>query len=150
MPPLELLPRRGIGTATFGMTPAEVRAAIREPEGYEEWMGGNLNDSLLFHGLICGFDQCDADGPLPDSAFRELRISVSHRGDITLWGRSLAEWMAADLRNHAVSAGIEFETGPHDSISSRTLGLGCDFDPAGRLEEIELWRTEEPTSRPAV
>ena len=132
------------------MTPAEVRAAIGEPERYEEWMGGNLNDSVLFHGLICGFDDCDAYGPRPDSALRELRISVPHRGDIMLWGRSLAEWTAGDLRERAAAEAIDFETGPHDSISSRALGMGCDFDFAGRLEEIELWRPEERTSRPAV
>ena len=150
MLPLELLPRRGIGTASFGMTPAEVRAPLREPEAYEEWMGGNLNDSLLFHGLICGFDECDAYGPLADSALRELRISVPHRRDVMLWGRPLAEWTARDLREHAVSAGLELETGPHDSISSTTLGMGCDFDAAGRLEGIELWRIEKRASRPAV
>ena len=132
------------------MTPSEVRAALREREGYEEWMGGNLNDSLLFHGLICGFDECDAYGPLADSALCELRISVPHRDDVTLWGRPLTEWTARDLMEHAVSAGIEFETGPHSSISSRTLGIACDFDAAGRLAGIELWRSEEGAFGPAV
>ncbi|HKN65015.1 MAG TPA: hypothetical protein VJW73_01980, partial [Gemmatimonadaceae bacterium] len=88
------------------MTPAEVRAALGEPEGYEEWMGGNLNDSLLFHGLICGFDECDAYGPLSGSALCELRISVPHRGDTVLWGRPLAQWTARDLRQHAASMSI--------------------------------------------
>ena len=132
------------------MTPAEVRAALGEPEGYEEWMGGNLNDSLLFHGLICGFDECDAYGPLSGSALRELRISVPHRGDIVLWGRPLAEWTAGDLRQYAVSTRIALEKGSRDSVSSRTLGMACDFDSESRLETIELWRVEERASRPAV
>ena len=53
---MEVIPNIGIGPVRFGMSPAEALAAIPEGQKYEEWMGGNRNDSLLFHGLILGFD----------------------------------------------------------------------------------------------
>jgi len=37
------------------MRPNEIVSVFTEPQMYEEWMGGNLNDSLLFQGLILGF-----------------------------------------------------------------------------------------------
>ena len=53
---MEVIPNIGVGPVRFGMSPAEVLTAIPEGQKYEEWMGGNRNDSLLFHGLILGFD----------------------------------------------------------------------------------------------
>jgi hypothetical protein len=53
---LELYPGEGIGLVRIGMSPAEVLAVLDEPQVYEKWMGGNLNDSLLFRGLLFHFD----------------------------------------------------------------------------------------------
>lgn len=149
MSPFEVLPAQGVGDARFGMTPAQVRAALGEPELYEEWMGGNLNDSLLFRGLICGFGGCDTHGPLADSLLREVRISVPHRSDAMLWGRPLAEWSASDFRRHAERAKLPFEAGPGGSVLSSAFGMECAFALDGCLAAIELWHVAEP-SRPAL
>ena len=52
----DIQPGLGVGPVRFGQTPAEVEAAMAEPQLYEEWMGGNHNDSLFYQGLILGFD----------------------------------------------------------------------------------------------
>ena len=46
------------------MSPDEVVALMGEEQTYEDWMGGNLNDSLLYHHLIIGFDKYDGLSPV--------------------------------------------------------------------------------------
>jgi hypothetical protein len=136
---LELQPLRGLGPLLFDMTPAQVRAAFPEPEMYEEWMGGNLNDSILFRGLICGFDKCDASGPLPRSKLREFRVSVA-RSDLSFEGRPLREWNKGTLS--ALPALADAQPAGAPSISIRELGLAFDFDEGGHVAFAELWRPE--------
>lgn len=62
---LDVLPGVGIGTIRFGMRCDEVLALIDEPSCHEEWMGGNLCDALLYHGLRLHFSEYNSDGPLP-------------------------------------------------------------------------------------
>ena len=68
-------PKIGFGPMRFGMSPAQVRDLLPEEQTYEECLGGNLNDSLLYRGLIIGFDACDANGLLAESRFCELRLN---------------------------------------------------------------------------
>ena len=82
---MEIIPKVGLGPLRFGMAPDQVRALFSEQETYEDWMGGNLNDSILYRGLIIEFDLCDAWGPLAGSKFREVRLH--RREDAILWGR---------------------------------------------------------------
>jgi hypothetical protein len=74
MDEFDLVPNERVGPAHFGLRPAQVTSVMGETELYEDWMGGNLNDSLLFRGLILGFDRCDANGPLPDGRLIEARV----------------------------------------------------------------------------
>jgi len=87
---MDVIPEVGIGPARFGMSPAEVTASFPEAQRYEDWMGGNLNDSLFYHGLIIGFDRCDSVGPLPHS--RLAQITVFDREDARLWERTICDW----------------------------------------------------------
>jgi hypothetical protein len=64
---LDIHPGVGIGPIRHGMRPAEVLAVFPEPQVYEDWMGGNLNDALLFRGLRLHFSKCDSRAPLADS-----------------------------------------------------------------------------------
>ena len=57
----------GIGQIKLGMHPDDVVEAFAEGQICEHWMGGNLNDAILFHGLRLHFDKCSAAGPLADS-----------------------------------------------------------------------------------
>ncbi len=43
-----IYPKKGIGPVTFGMSPKEVSDVMGETV-YENWMGGNLNDSQIEH-----------------------------------------------------------------------------------------------------
>ena len=63
----EINPGVGVGPVTFGQSPSEVQAAMAEQQMYEDWMGGNLNDALLFRGLRLHFSKCDSRAPLADS-----------------------------------------------------------------------------------
>ncbi|SFH62190.1 hypothetical protein [Planctomicrobium piriforme] len=80
----------GIGPIRFGMKPAEVLQAFQEPQLYEDWMGANLNDSLLYQGLILGFSECDGAGPLADSILTD--ITIHQRENAHLFGQPMGEW----------------------------------------------------------
>ncbi len=71
---LDIHPGEGIGLVRFGMRPAEVLALFSEPQVYEDWMGGNLNDALLFHGLLLHFNECNRSGPLPSSTLSWVEV----------------------------------------------------------------------------
>jgi len=135
----EILPTEGVGQVRFGQKPGEVQAIMSEPQVYENWMGGDLNDSLLYQGLILGFDRCDSRGPLRDSRFVEARMTA--RVGASLFGKQVVEWTRDELvallrsRGHALSE-------VKNEVSVEAVGLSVSFDEAGRVDYIELW---EPT-----
>jgi hypothetical protein len=133
---LELQPWLGLGPLHFGMTPAQVRAALAEPEAYEEWMGGNLNDSILFRGLICGFDRHDSQGPVAQAKLRELRLATT-RPDVVFEGRPLRNWTRETLSALPALANAQ-PSGP-SSLSIPALGLAFDFDERGQVAFADLW-----------
>src|SRR5947209_13438155 len=88
---LDIRPGNGIGPIVAGMSPDDVIAAMPEDEGcYEEWMGGNLNNCLLYHGLCFHFDRCNTYGPETDSTLE--MVVVHDRDDATLFGQPLHAW----------------------------------------------------------
>ena len=70
---MELIPH-GIGSISLGMSPAQVESILGRHHTYEEWMGGNLNDSLLYPGIVISFNHSDGSGPLDDSQANEIWI----------------------------------------------------------------------------
>jgi len=99
----EINPGVGVGPVTFGQSPSEVQAAMAEQQMYEDWMGGNLNDALLFQGLILGFDRCDARGPLPNSRLVEARLAG--RPNTQIFSRPTADWTRDELLAFLVKQG---------------------------------------------
>jgi len=134
---LQIIPNIGIGPLRFGMRPDEVRRRFPEEETYEEWMGGNLNDSLLYRGLILGFDAHDTHGPLADSHFNEVRLN--RREDARLWGRGLFAWTKASIRDHLENNSIAYESYENGDISVASLSVAMSFDEAELLVDIEMW-----------
>ena len=134
---MELIPKVGFGRLRFGMTPAEVGALVPEESTYEEWMGGNLNDSLLYHGLIIGFDECDSTGPLPDSGLN--RICVFGREDAVIWGKSICDWTKAAAATHLDQNLIPYRILNSGDVSVQGLSLSLSFDDSDRLEYVEVW-----------
>ena len=119
------------------MGPAEIRGLFLETETYEEWMGGNLNDSLLYRGLILGFDACDAHGPLAHSHFAEVRLN--RREDAVLWGKNLFAWTKASIEDHLQRNGIPYELPDNGDLLVSSLSLAMSFDNSGGLEYVEMW-----------
>jgi hypothetical protein len=116
------------------MTPAEVLGVFDEPQLYEFWMGGNLNDSLIFHGLVFRFDKCDGHGPLPDG--RLCEIEVHTREDAVLFDRPMTEWTWNEMMEELRLRGYLADS-PAFEDSQVPYHLGMDFDTTGRL----VWMT---------
>jgi len=99
-------------------------------------MGGNLNDSLLYHGLVLGFDKCDAHGPLPDSSF--VDVWIRGRPDVILWGKPLSDWTREAVEAHLLQRKITYEATKLFGINIPSLALGLDFEPDGRIESADI------------
>jgi len=134
---MEIIPKVGIGPLRFGMTPNQVRALFWEQETYEDWMGGNLNDSILYRGLIIEFDLCDTWGPLARSKFREVRLH--RREDAILWGKKILDWRKADGIDYLENNGFEYRLSNCGDLSVPQLSLVLSFDELDRLEHLEMW-----------
>jgi hypothetical protein len=146
-----LEPKKGIGVVRFGMAPGQVRQLLGKGETWEEWMGGNRNDSILYPGLIFMFDKCNANGPLPDG--RLEAIDAHRHAKVTLFGTALAEWRRETLVEELEARGYEPENGPAGDISVHKLCMEAGFDGDGRLEIVGIednWlprRAPKPSER---
>lgn len=74
---MEIVPNKGIGTIQFGMTPREVMIIMGEKLVYEVWMGGNLNSSLYYPGIVFWFDKFNGYGSLEVGSLIEIWIHDS-------------------------------------------------------------------------
>lgn len=118
---MELLPNEGIGDIRFSMTPPKVRAIMGNTLVYEDWMGGNINDTLHYSGIVLSFDKHDAYGPLDDAKLIEMWIynnfNATFNG-ITLFGQSITfietllqqEGIGYEMRGNKNKVGIFIDT----------------------------------------
>ena len=97
---LEIKPSEGLGKITFGMSPKKVDEIINEEQVWENWMGGNRNDSLMYHGIIFMFDECNSSASLENSKLTD--ISIYNREDILLFGKLLKDWTEKDLLRYCL------------------------------------------------
>jgi hypothetical protein len=133
---LDIHPGQGIGPIRHGMTPDQVLAVFSEPRVYEDWMGGNLNDALLFHGLRLHFSECDSRTPLPTSLLDW--IVIHQREDAFLFGRQVREWDRDGILQELRSRGYHPETPPNGDVDLPNQ-LGMSFDDNGRLVWVEVY-----------
>lgn len=131
---MEIIPKVGLGELHFGMTPAEIRAKFPKEETYEEWMGGNLDDSLLFHGLILMFDNHDGYGPLHDSRLTD--ILIQGRSDIRLWGLDLLEWTRDKFVDYLDQTETPYEW--RGSLLVPRYSISASFSNSGNLANFEF------------
>jgi len=117
------------------MRPAEVLAIFSEPQVYEDWMGGNLNDALLFHGLRLHFGHCDARAPLPDSTLNW--VVIHQREDAYLFGQPVGEWTKEAVVRELQARGYEVRTPPNGDVEVPQQ-IGMSFDEDGRLIWLEV------------
>lgn len=125
----------GIGPVRLSMTPAEVLTVFDEPQVHEDWMGGNLNDALLFHGLRLHFSKCDARAPLPSSTLNW--IVIHQREDAFLFDCPVSEWTKESILRELRSRGYAPETPPNGDIEV-PYKLSMSFEDDGRLVWVEI------------
>jgi hypothetical protein len=139
---MDVIPDVGIGPVRFGMSPAEVIACFPEEQKYEDWMGGNRNDSLLYHGLIFGFDRCDSVGPLAQSTLVE--ITVFDREDARLWEQKISDWSKEGVIEYLERNGIPCEIQESGDLLVRPQSLSLSFSKFDRLVNVETWARDRP------
>lgn len=117
------------------MNPSQVQAVLGSHQTYEPWMGGNLNDSLLYPGLIVGFDKCDGRGPLNDSKLVEFRINK--KADVTFLNKPIFGILQKELLQRLTRHNIRSER----NLSSYVLPdlhMEVDLDDQGRVTWVEF------------
>ena len=134
---MNLLPNVGIGSVRFGMSPDELLEIFTEEQKHEGWMGGNLNHSLMFHGIVFGFNKYDSSAPLPDSRLIEIR--VSGREGVTLWDKEVSDWTKPSLIKHSDENKIPYEDLSNGDLSFESLSLDLSFDEQEKLNYLEMW-----------
>ena len=136
---MKLIPNIGLGFVRFGMNPSELIAVFPEKQKYESWMGGNLNDSLLFHGIIFSFDKCNSSRPLADSHLEEIRISG--RDDVILWEQQITNWTKNSLENFLNENKISYEIMNNRAIKLKSLSMTFSFNEQNQIDYIQMWTT---------
>lgn len=134
---MEILPKIGLGPLRFGMTPSQVQAVLGSHRTYEAWMGGNLNDSLLYPGLIIGFDECDGSGPLPDSKLVEFRMQG--RTDVTFLNKPIFGMPLNELLQTLAQPNIGGEPGS-SYVLLPDLNMEVGLGDQDWVESVEFWR----------
>ena len=136
---MEIKPKVGIGCINFGMHPNQIIEIMNEDVCYEPWMGGNLNDSIYYKGLIFGFNECNGPAPSSNAEFRELRIM--YRQDLTLFGEPLNSWTRSKISSKLSQIGVNHMSAVSGDISCDELSCVFSFDDLGQLNYIEMWRS---------
>jgi hypothetical protein len=119
---MEIIPNIGLGQLRFGMSPSEVQAVLGCHQSYEPWMGGNLNDSLLYPGLIIGFNKCD----------KLDEFTIKEKADVTFLKKPLFGMLENELVQTLGQHSIRSEK-YHTGYLLPDLHMELDFDERGRV-----------------
>ncbi|MEJ6521546.1 hypothetical protein [Shewanella sp. BC20] len=134
---MEIYPNKGIGNIKFGMNPQDVKEIMGSDLVYQEWMGGNLNDTLFYSDLIVGFNDCDGDEPLPNSRVVEFRANASER--IKFNGVALAKLSRTELASMVVK-GSKAVVDKNQDVIFQDLGVSFGFNENGSVCILEMWQ----------
>jgi hypothetical protein len=132
---LEIYPGKGIGPILLGMHPQRVVSIFHEKQVYESWMGGNLNDAILFHGMRLHFDKCNGAGPLPGA--RLVLIVVHQREDAILFGRRMKDWSKEEIFQYLDDENWDPEKLANGDICTKKPYLEMSFLADGKLIWLE-------------
>jgi len=130
---------QGIGSVQFNMTPLDVQSRFGNKYRGEEWMGGNLNDSLLYGDLILTFDEYDSTGPISNSKLVFIKANASSQ--ILLQGIALSAITREELLSKSL-LGHFGEKNHNLHVEFEKLGLQFNFDADGKLNEFYMWEPE--------
>jgi hypothetical protein len=130
---------QGLGCVQFNMTPLDVQSRFGSNYRGEDWMGGNLNDSLLYGDLILTFDECDSTGPLSNSKLVFIKTNASNK--ILLQGKVLSEITRDELLSKSLLG--HFGEKDHNlHVEFKELGLRFNFNTDGTLNKFYMWEPE--------
>lgn len=97
-------------------------------------MGGNLNDSLFYPGIILYFDQYDSYGPLAEWRLVQIETNTSFPGN--LFGHSLAKLCRKDVMENV---GVHLvKTYPNGSAEVPALDMQFWFTPVDGLDVVRF------------
>ncbi len=139
---MEIKPHIGVGDICFGMKRDEVMSLLGTKQTWEQWMGGNLNDSLFYPGIILYFDEYDSYGPLPAGKLVQIEVNSSY--PCAIFGCDIRDiTREIVLANIAESAARHF---PNRSIEAGELRMRFFFDPDDSLTNLSF----EPEAQQSV
>ena|SRR5258706_13563816 len=130
---MELIPQ-GIGLIILGMPPAQVENILGKNHIYEDWMGGNLNGSLLYQGMVISFNRSDANKPLEDSQANEIWIHSNCPA--LLEGQDVFSLYKRDIEKILTTKEVNFESSNDIWVSE--YGWNFCFDENARVSDIYL------------
>jgi len=133
---MKLLPTVGIGEIRFGMNPKEVATVFGSDTIWEQWMGGNLNDSLCYPGIIFYFDEHDTYGPLENGKLVQIEANASFPG--TLFEAPLSALTRNDVLLHLRSRNLVAKEYPNGSLESPDLRVHWWFNEDGSLNIVRF------------
>lgn len=136
--PIEIKPKEGLGPINFGFSPSRVMSIWGDHQVWEYWMGGNRNDSLLYAGIIIGFDKCNAFGPLENSQVVDFSIYKTFE---QLYFMELYIFLidSNKLEYKLIENGISFKRNK-DHISILSLGLEFYINSDNTIELVNFWQ----------
>ncbi len=138
---MDVIPNIAVGPVRFGMKPSEVMAHFPEEQLYEDWMGGNLNDSLLYRGIIFSFDEHNSVGPLANSQLVEIRMHG--REDVVLCGQLIGTWTKETIISYWDENDLAYEYHDNGHVSIPSLSLVLSFDSQEQIEYLVMWESVE-------
>lgn len=122
----EIIPKAGIGPLRFGMKIDTVKSIMGEELVYEDWMNGNLNDSLYYSGIIIGMRPYDTYGPLENSEIVEFRVNENFPA--LLYGKELFKLTGSQLIELLKEQGFKpYQTQPF-FVSCDEIAIHFDLD----------------------
>ena len=129
-------PPYGLGPIKIGATPDEVRAVFGSDLVWEDWMDGNMNNCLYYHGLVFHFDRCDSRAPLPSASL--TAIEICRRDDCLFRDRRMTDWTVSAIREILTAEGIAFTSHLKHAIAVPQLKTEISFQPCGRCNHFWL------------
>jgi hypothetical protein len=134
---MELEPGKGLGPIKFGMSPKEVMTIMGDEQVYEPWMGGNLNDSLLYPGIIIRFDSCNSKGPLDNSKVEEFQIAESF-SDVQFKGLNIFKKSQREIEELLTKHKMPYGSNEY-CINLDSIGLEFGLNGDKNIDFVSLW-----------